>query len=55
MAEALARGLTAEAVAEAFGLSRETVRSHIKSILGKSGVSRQADFIASVVGLHVQD
>lgn len=55
VAEALTRGLTVDSAAETFGISRETVRSHIKSILGKSGASRQADFIASVVSLHIPD
>lgn len=55
VAEALAQGLTVDRTAETFGISRETVRSHIKSILGKSGASRQADFIASVVSLHVPE
>ncbi|TDK29908.1 LuxR family transcriptional regulator [Rhizobium deserti] len=44
----LAGGETIDSTARSFGISVETVRSHVKAILSKSGMSRQTDFVAAV-------
>lgn len=53
----VARGIgecrTVDAIAESFGLSRETIRSQLKAVLGKTGLSRQADLVALLAGVHV--
>lgn len=41
---------TIEAAAEAIGVSRETIRSQLKSILAKTGVSRQQELISLLGG-----
>jgi DNA-binding CsgD family transcriptional regulator len=53
VARGIGEGLTVEAIAEAFGLSRETIRSQLKAVLGKTGVGRQADLVAMLAGVHV--
>lgn len=49
-ARALTSGETVNSLAQQLGLSRETIRSHLKSIFGKTGVTRQADLIALLSG-----
>jgi DNA-binding CsgD family transcriptional regulator len=45
IAACLVGGLTVNATAAQQGLSVETVRTHVKSLLSKSGTHRQADFL----------
>lgn len=49
----LLRGATLEAHAEARGASLHTVRSQLKSVLGKTETSRQAELVAKL--LHMPD
>jgi DNA-binding CsgD family transcriptional regulator len=46
VARGIGEGRTIDTIAEMFGLSRETVRSQLKAVLGKAGVGRQADLVA---------
>lgn len=52
VARLLALGNDVSATAGELSVSVSTVRTHVKSILNKSGVHRQADFIACVSGLR---
>jgi len=52
VARALATGRDVAATAEQLAISTETVRSHVKSILSKSGMSRQTDFVAAVASVR---
>ena len=45
VASALVNGLSVEQIAERHQVSRETVRSQLKSIFGKLGVSKQQDVV----------
>lgn len=49
VAAGIAAGLSVDAIAEQHGRSRETIRSHLKQIFQKSGVSRQAE-LATLLG-----
>ena len=51
VARLLANGDNAANVAASLSLSIETVRSHVKAVLAKSGLSRQAEFVAAVASL----
>jgi DNA-binding CsgD family transcriptional regulator len=53
VARGIGEGRTVDAIAETFGLSRETVRSQLKAVLGKTGLGRQADLVAMLAGVHV--
>jgi len=55
VARGIGEGRTVEAIAEAFGLSRETIRSQLKVVLGKVGLARQADLVAILAGVHVSE
>ncbi len=46
IAVAIASGMTVEAIAQTFGNSRETVRSHLKRVFLKTGVKSQAQLVA---------
>lgn len=46
LVEALLQGRSLEEAARAMGLSRETLRSRLKDIFGKTQVSRQAELVA---------
>lgn len=48
VARALATGSDIIGAAENFGISRETVRAHLKSIFAKTGFSRQTDLAAAI-------
>ena len=48
VARALATGSDIGSAAESFGISRETVRAHLKSIFAKTGFSRQTDLAAAI-------
>lgn len=50
IAAAIGEGQTVEVIAAAGGVSRETVRSHLKSVLVKVGVSRQVDLVRLLAG-----
>ena len=52
VARALAAGRDVAGTAERLALSTETVRSHVKSILSKSGMPRQTDFVAAVASVR---
>lgn len=45
VASALVNGLSVEQIAERHQVSRETVRTQLKSIFGKLGVSKQQDVV----------
>ncbi len=45
IAVALAEGRSIDAIGEDFGVARETVRSHLRSIFAKSGVSKQSALV----------
>lgn len=49
VAARLLRGLGADGVAQELGVTRETVRSHIKRLYAKIGTTRQCDLVALVL------
>jgi len=53
VASGIGEGRTVESIAEGFGLSRETVRSQLKAVLGKTGLGRQADLVAMLAGFDI--
>ncbi|HET7766338.1 MAG TPA: LuxR C-terminal-related transcriptional regulator [Burkholderiales bacterium] len=53
VARGIGDGRTVEDIAELFGLSRETVRSQLKAVLGKTGLGRQADLAALLAGVDL--
>ncbi|CAN7683768.1 helix-turn-helix transcriptional regulator [Rhizobium sp. LjRoot30] len=52
VARMIALGNDVSAVADELAVSVSTVRTHVKSILGKSGVNRQTDFVSCILGLR---
>lgn len=52
IAEKLALGHVIAEIAASECSSTETVRSHVKSILSKSGVKSQRDFVSAVASIH---
>lgn len=52
IAEKLTLGFVIAEIAASEGSSRETVRSHVKSILSKSGMKGQRDFVAAVASIR---
>jgi len=52
VARSLAAGNDVGGTASTLSLSAETVRSHVKAILAKSGMSRQTDFVAAVASIR---
>jgi len=48
VARALATGKDIDGTAQSFGISRETVRAHLKNIFSKTGFSRQTDLAAAI-------
>lgn len=52
VAHQLAAGGSAATVATDLSVSQETVRTHIKSILSKSGMPRQTDFVAAIASIR---
>ena len=55
VARSISEGKTTEETASALNLSRETVRWYLKSIFGKTGVSRQADLGVLLSGAVLPD
>ena len=53
LTEKLANGQTLTEAAEAARISRETARTHLKSILRKTGTRRQSELTALLAGLTV--
>ncbi len=52
VARQLVAGSDVISVASQLSVSTETIRSHVKAILSKSGMSRQADFIAAIASIR---
>lgn len=52
VARSLVAGSDVAATAAEFSVSASTVRSHVKAILLKSGMTRQADFVAAVSSMR---
>jgi DNA-binding CsgD family transcriptional regulator len=52
VAHALAAGNDVAATAQQLSVGVETVRTHVKGILTKSGMTRQSDFIATVASIR---
>lgn len=52
VARQLAAGSDVISVATHLSVSTETIRSHVKAILAKSGMSRQADFMAAIASIR---
>jgi DNA-binding CsgD family transcriptional regulator len=50
VARAIGECRTVEAIAAAFGISQETVRTHLKRVLSKTGLARQAELAALLAG-----
>jgi DNA-binding CsgD family transcriptional regulator len=50
VARGIAEGKTVDAISLTYGTSRETVRKQLAAVLGKSGVSRQAELVALLSG-----
>ena len=48
VARSLAAGGDIGSTAETFGIARETVRAHLKSIFAKTGFSRQTDLATAI-------
>jgi DNA-binding CsgD family transcriptional regulator len=55
VAQALAGGKDIGGIALAFGISRETVRQHLKNIFAKTGFSRQTDLAAAISLVRTMD
>lgn len=53
VAREIGEGRTVDTIAATFGLSRETVRSQLKAVLGKTGVGRQADLMAMLAAVEI--
>ena len=51
VAGALGNGQTVLEIGAAFGIAPETVRSHVKAVLGKTGLSRQAALVGLLRGI----
>ena len=46
VARSLAAGETVEAIASARGVSQNTIRTHVRGVLEKTGCNRQVDIVA---------
>lgn len=51
VARALARGLSIDKISASHNVKTETVRSHVKRILTKTGTSRQSELVALLLGV----
>jgi DNA-binding CsgD family transcriptional regulator len=52
VARGLASGQTVKAIAEQGGTSANTVRTHLRSVMTKTGYNRQSDVVALLNGLR---
>jgi DNA-binding NarL/FixJ family response regulator len=52
VARGLASGKTVEDIAADSGVSENTVRSHVRGVLQKTGRSRQAEVVALLTGMY---
>jgi DNA-binding CsgD family transcriptional regulator len=50
VARGIGEGQTLETLADSLGLSRETLRAQLRSVMAKTGVSRQAELAALLAG-----
>jgi DNA-binding CsgD family transcriptional regulator len=50
VAQSVAGAQSVDSIAEALGIKRETVRTHLKAVLGKTGVGRQAELVSLLGG-----
>ena len=53
VAGAIGNGKTVAEIATSFGIAPETVRSHVKAVLGKTGLGRQAALVGLLRGIAV--
>lgn len=53
VAEGLLQGLSAKEMAANGGVSPETIRTHVKNLLAKTGSSRQAEFVARLSSFNL--
>jgi DNA-binding CsgD family transcriptional regulator len=53
VARGIAERQTVEAIADSFGISRETVRAQLRAVRAKTGLARQADLAALLTGLRL--
>lgn len=53
VARSVARLNTVESIAASLGVSKETIRSHLKAVLAKTGTGRQADLVALLAGSRI--
>lgn len=51
IASALADGRSIDEIGKSFGIARETVRSHLRAIFAKSGVSKQSSLVRLLLGV----
>ena len=51
LASRIATGESIDRIADEFRISKETARNHLKSIFAKTGVHRQAEFVALMASL----
>ncbi len=54
VAQKIVEGGSVEEIATAGNLSRETVRNQIKSVLAKTGTSRQAELVGLLLGAQIK-
>ena len=53
VARGIVAGRTTEELAQDASVSRETIRSQLKSVLGKTGVGRQSDLVRLLSGVMI--
>ncbi|WP_066505171.1 helix-turn-helix transcriptional regulator [Bradyrhizobium macuxiense] len=53
VARGISEGRTVDAIATAFGISRETVRNQLKAVLAKTGLRRQVELAGLLAGAKV--
>ena len=53
VAQGICGALSVDAVAASLGVKRETVRAHLKAVMAKTGVKRQAELIGILAGKQI--